>query len=354
MVLAMLQERKMYLKNNRLFIKISSLLVFCSLVSIILFTNNFISNNILLYSNQQILYILIAGIIVFSLIIIKSWLEPLNSITKKMESIFSKEYLPFPIFPKYNFMVLKNKMNEAAININTEKEKNPQISLSRSQFFANATHEFKTPIFSIKGYIETLQDGAITDNKVNKTFLDKMYKQAERLESLFNNLIEISKIESNEISIDKKPIKLNDIMIWIEDHYKDQANKKGLTLSIPNTNSLMINGDLERLKICFGNLIQNAINYSEKGGISILIKNISNHINIKIIDNGIGIPIEYQDRIFERFFRVDDSRSRSSGGSGLGLAIVKHILEAHDSSISIDSTPEQGTIIEFTLNKIDV
>ena len=118
--------------------------------------------------------------------------------------------------------------------------------------------------------------------------------------------------------------------------------------------NLMINGDLERLKICFGNLIQNAINYSEKGGISILIKNISNHINIKIIDNGIGIPIEYQNRIFERFFRVDDSRSRSSGGSGLGLAIVKHILEAHDSSISIDSTPEQGTIIEFTLNKIDV
>lgn len=250
------------------------------------------------------------------------------------------------------FSNLANKINSTAAIIQDNARNFKEVSEMRSQFIANATHEFKTPLFSIKGFIETLQDGAINDSKVNKVFLQKMQHNVERLEGLFNNLIDISKIESKELKIESDEVLLNNIMIYLSDNFTKSAEEKGLTLFLPNTETLCVRGDIELLKTCLSNLVDNAIKYSIAGTVSVSVKNLVHSVQIKVIDNGIGIPEQYQKNIFDRFFRVEDSRSRDSGGYGLGLSIVKHILKAHNSEIFIESTLDQGSVFSFNLNKI--
>tara|TARA_B100001750_G_scaffold174585_1_gene142759 strand:- start:772 stop:1566 length:795 start_codon:yes stop_codon:yes gene_type:complete len=247
---------------------------------------------------------------------------------------------------------LAKKINTIAKKIKSNNQKFEELSEVRSQFIANATHEFKTPLFSLKGYIETLQDGAINDNKVNKVFLQKMYNQSERLEKLFNNLIEISKIQSKELTLKSDVVLLNDIMYYLSDNFTEYAKRQGTILFVPNTKELCVSGDIELLKTCFSNLVDNALKYSTKGTVSVSVKNLKNIVNIKVIDNGIGILEEHHSHIFERFFRVEDSRSRDSGGYGLGLSIVKHILKAHKSEIFVESTLGNGSVFSFNLNKI--
>ncbi len=223
------------------------------------------------------------------------------------------------------------------------------LSKVRTQFLANVSHELKTPIFAIKGYVETLMDGAIDDSEVNQAFLKKIANQSDRLENLFTDLIMISKIESKELSLNSASFELNEILLWLKDTFEVDAEKKGLKLVLPDTADLVVYGDKIRLQSVFSNLVKNAINYTEKGSITIIVKRRNDKVNIKVIDNGPGIPKKHQSRIFERFFRVDEARSRELGGTGLGLSIVKHIVEAHHSSINVHSELGQGTEFSFSL-----
>ena len=223
------------------------------------------------------------------------------------------------------------------------------LSNVRTQFIANVSHELKTPIFAIKGFVETLINGAILDNDVNIKFLKKISHQSNRLENLFSDLITISKIESKELSLSPEKFKLNDIMVWLDETFSEETKKKGIELLIPSLGKLEVYGDKGLLQSVFENLVKNAINHTSKGKVTIIIKKFNKNIKVKIIDNGVGISEKYHDRVFERFFRVDDARSRDLGGTGLGLSIVKHILEAHKTTINLKSELGRGSEFSFYL-----
>lgn len=247
------------------------------------------------------------------------------------------------------FHFLDTQMSILIKNLEKEILDVSQLTKVKSEFLSNVSHEFKTPIFTITGLVDTLIDGAINDENVNKKFLRKIKRQTNRLENLFSDLIMITKLESDSIVLEKKSVKLDDIFNWIIDNYKEKAESKGLGLIVPLNSNIVINGNEEGLKSVFSNLTDNAINYSNSGDIIWSAKNISDEIKIKVIDNGIGINLEDQSKIFERFYRVNKDRSRKTGGSGLGLAIVKHVLLSHYTEIDIQSEPDKGTVFCFNL-----
>ena len=222
----------------------------------------------------------------------------------------------------------------------------------RSQFIANVSHELRTPIFTIQGFIETLLDGAIDDPKVNKQFLQKANQHTISLSNLLNDLIDISMIESGEMRMSYRFFRVNEYIKEIIRQLKPQAEEKGLKLMYHQVrDALEVFGDKEKLKQVFVNLIQNAIKYTDKGTIEVIVEEGKKNVKFIIRDTGIGIPESSINRIFERFYRVDKARSRSVGGTGLGLAIVKHILEAHTSIIEVKSVLNEGSEFLFKLKK---
>lgn len=222
----------------------------------------------------------------------------------------------------------------------------------RTEFLGNVSHELRTPIFAIQGYIETLLDGALSDEKVNKNFLQKANLYTQNLNSLLNDLIDISMIESGDMRLSFRYFKLSDFINEIVQELEPQAEQKNLELSVILFDEhLQVFGDRNKLKQVFNNLIQNAIKYTETGKIEILVKEEEKSVLITIKDTGIGIASENIDRIFERFYRIDKDRSREVGGTGLGLAIVKHILEAHGTKIKVVSELGKGASFTFSLRK---
>lgn len=222
----------------------------------------------------------------------------------------------------------------------------------RREFLANVSHELRTPIFTIQGYIETLLDGAIGDQKVNRTFLEKANYHTLNLSTLLNDLIDISMIESGEMRMSFRYFDIIEFITRQVDEMKPLAGKKNLSLEfIPPKPKLTVFGDKDKLRQVFVNLIQNAIKYTEEGTVSVIVEEETKFCRVIIRDTGIGIPDEDINRIFERFYRVDKARSRAVGGTGLGLAIVKHIIEAHDSKIEVKSKYNFGSEFSFRLKK---
>ena len=222
----------------------------------------------------------------------------------------------------------------------------------RSQFLANVSHELRTPIFAIQGFIETLLNGAIDDKKVNMQFLQKANQHTINLSNLLNDLIDISMIESGEMRMNYRYFNINEFLNSLTTELKPLADSKQLELFFqPVDNELLLFGDKDKLRQVMINLIQNAIKYTEKGKVEILIEEENKFAKIIVKDTGIGIPETDLDRIFERFYRVDKARSRSVGGTGLGLAIVKHIIEAHGSKITVTSELNKGSEFSFRLKK---
>ena len=222
----------------------------------------------------------------------------------------------------------------------------------RSQFLANVSHELRTPIFTIQGYIETLLNGAVNDKKVNLHFLEKANQNTISLSNLLNDLIDISMIESGEMRMSYRYFKINELINLVVQENKKVAEDKNLELNyIPARDDLEVFGDKEKLRQVLVNLILNAIKYTEKGKVEILVEEENKRAKVIVRDTGIGIPENYLDRIFERFFRVDKARSRSLGGTGLGLAIVKHIIEAHNSKVTVTSKEGEGSEFSFLLKK---
>ena len=222
----------------------------------------------------------------------------------------------------------------------------------RREYLGNVSHELKTPIFAVKGFAETLLDGALEDKRVNRAFVEKIMHHGQRLDNLVNDLTEISRIESGALTMAISPFDLANLLDEVVNVLELSATKQQITL-VHQTNDHLPRalGDRERIAQVLTNLVDNAIKYTEPGGrINVIARPLPNHeIKVEIHDTGIGIAPEHIDRLTERFYRVDKSRSRKIGGTGLGLAIVKHILEAHGQTLTIESQPGVGSTLSFTL-----
>jgi len=220
----------------------------------------------------------------------------------------------------------------------------------RTEFVSNVTHELKTPLTSIRGFIETLKCGAIKDPKVALKFLDIIDIEAERLHMLINDILVLSEIEGRKQDVNISEHILDDIIEETLSVLQNSIKKRNITVNKYVDPQLKIKANRNRIKQMFINLIDNAVKYNKDGG-SITITAVSSggRIIITVEDSGIGIPEEHLERIFERFYRVDKSRSRSMGGTGLGLSIVKHIVNLYGGTIKIDSEPDKGTVFTVQL-----
>jgi two-component system phosphate regulon sensor histidine kinase PhoR len=251
-----------------------------------------------------------------------------------------------------NLKGMEEEIREMFIKAKNDVEYLKRLERIRTEFLGNVSHELRTPIFSIQGYIETLLNGAINDEKVNKNFLAKANQHTINLNNLLNDLIDISMIESGEMRMSFRYFLVKEYLESIVNEMKPLADEKNIQLLLgPVNEKLQLFGDKTKLKQVFVNLITNAIKYTEAGSVNILIEENANFAVIIIRDTGIGIPTEDIPRIFERFFRVDKARSRSVGGTGLGLAIVKHIIEAHGSRVEVKSEQRKGSEFSFQLKK---
>ncbi|MEC3637757.1 two-component system histidine kinase PnpS [Bacillus halotolerans] len=232
----------------------------------------------------------------------------------------------------------------------TETKKLEQM---RKDFVANVSHELKTPITSIKGFTETLLDGAMEDKEALSEFLSIILKESKRLQSLVQDLLDLSKIEQQNFTLSIETFDAAKMLADIETLLKHKATERGISLqlNVPK-DPLYVAGDPHRLKQVFLNLVNNALTYTpEKGSVAINVKPGETEIQIEVSDTGVGIQKEEISRIFERFYRVDKDRSRNSGGTGLGLAIVKHLIEAHEGKIDVTSEPGRGTVFTVTLKR---
>ena len=224
----------------------------------------------------------------------------------------------------------------------------------RKEFLANVSHELKTPLFSLQGYIHTLLDGALEDEKVNRMFLEKSSNSLERLCSLVDDLGEITQLERGEISIMPEPFDINKLTREVFDAMESKAEGKGIKLHIKKGTDThyFVLADKERIRQVLTNLVDNSIKYGKTNGeTTVGFYDMDENILIEVSDNGLGISEEHLPRLFERFYRIDKHRSREVGGTGLGLAIVKHIVEAHKQIINVRSTQGIGSTFGFTMKK---
>jgi two-component system phosphate regulon sensor histidine kinase PhoR len=227
----------------------------------------------------------------------------------------------------------------------------------RNEFLANVSHELRTPIFSTQGLIETLLNGAIDDPKVNRSFLEKALTNTHRLNELLTDLIDISRIESGEMKLRFRFFDVVDLLNEAVKEFEQRVEQLNITMDLryPSDAQLDVFGDRERIRQVIVNLLDNAIKYSDRNAhIIIALDDSEDKVHISIKDNGIGIPADHLSRIFERFYRINKDRSREVGGTGLGLAIVKHIIEAHNSKISVESASGTGSTFSFFLWKSSV
>jgi two-component system, OmpR family, phosphate regulon sensor histidine kinase PhoR len=226
----------------------------------------------------------------------------------------------------------------------------------RKEFFGNVSHEIKTPLFTVQGYILTLLDGAMNDKKIREKYLERASKGVERLVYIVNDLDMITKLEIGDLSLNIENFDIVEMVKNVFEMFEMRANEKKITLTfdIEYHRPIMVKADKERIQQVLINLLVNSIKYGrEKGTTEVSIENlIKNKVIVRITDNGIGIGKSDLPRLFERFYRVDKSGSRAEGGSGLGLSIVKHIIEAHEEKIYVESEFGVGSEFSFTLEKV--
>lgn len=226
------------------------------------------------------------------------------------------------------------------------------LETMRKDFVANVSHELKTPLTSIKGFVETLLEGALDDKENNRNFLKIIQEHTERLNKLVDDLLSLSHLESKEIILEKENVLLRSLVEKVIQGFKVQLKNKGVEIKNELPHGLFLTADKDRLEQVFTNLIDNAIKFNkEKGLVWIYSECSGNIIRITVEDSGLGIPQKDIPRIFERFYRVDKARSRELGGTGLGLSIAKHVIELHNGSIAVESTEGFGSKFFFTLPK---
>jgi two-component system phosphate regulon sensor histidine kinase PhoR len=226
----------------------------------------------------------------------------------------------------------------------------------RRDFVANASHELRTPIAAVRSATETLRFGALDDPPAAMRFLDIIERNAQRLQSLVEDMLELSKLESNEFKLKREPVELQRVVPIVLALFRERAEKKGVRLSSELPSALpAIDGDARALEHVLSNLVDNAVKYCPQGS-RILVGGSHDDDRVKLVvsDTGPGIAPEHLPRVFERFYRIDAGRSRELGGTGLGLSIVKHMVEAMRGKVSVESTVGAGSTFRVTLHRADV
>jgi two-component system, OmpR family, phosphate regulon sensor histidine kinase PhoR len=249
-------------------------------------------------------------------------------------------------------VITRNKI-EGAVLVFHDITELRHLEKIRQEFVANVSHELRTPIANIKGYAETLLDGALQDEKYARDFIKVIYSNSNLLANLINDILDLSRIESGKLTLSLTKFQIKPIIKRVVTSFNQQAKSKAITinLNIPPKLSSVI-ADETRLTQVLLNLVDNAIKYNkENGEIIISAEETNSSIRISISDNGVGIPENDIPRLFERFYRADKGRSREMGGTGLGLSIVKHIIQAHEGELSINSQEGFGSTFSFTIPK---
>ena len=260
----------------------------------------------------------------------------------------------------YKYILPQRSIDEVREDVEQWAEENKQEmdllkqnELFRREFLQNLSHEFKTPVFAIQGYVESLLSGGMHNPEINKRFLENTEKNVERLTNLIQDLDEISKLERGELVLTKTNFVIQDLVKEVLESLsiKAEANKIGFGIKKGCESPLTVFADKEKIRQVLINLLDNSIKYGKPGGhiVASMYKVDENRILIEISDDGMGISEKHLQRIFERFFRTEGGRSRDITGTGLGLAICKHIVEAHGQTIHVRSTEGVGTTIGFTL-----
>ncbi len=225
----------------------------------------------------------------------------------------------------------------------------------RREFLGNLAHELKTPVFSIQGYVLTLLEGGLEDDKVNRIFLERASKAIDRMTHILEDLDELTKLEVNALKMELRPFEMKDLAVEVMESFEMKASEKNINIRFSKLNppkELMVKGDRGKIAQVLTNLISNSISYGNDGGETVVrFYEVDDIVTIEISDNGPGIDPKHIPRLFERFYRVEQSRNRNEGGSGLGLAIVKHILDSHQQTISVRSTVGIGSTFTFSLDR---
>jgi two-component system phosphate regulon sensor histidine kinase PhoR len=290
---------------------------------------------------------------------------------------FTIEYLIFRELVKINTLFSKLKKKEfkmsaglTDINLNPLKKLNLEISAYtmikqkeieelkkieeyRKEFIADLSHELKTPVFAAQGFIHTLLDGASEDSEVSKKFLVKAAKSLDRLDELIQDLLVLSEIETGSAKMKKVSLDLGSLIQEAFEQLEEKASGKKISLQFrAEGGPWLVEADPVRMAQVIRNLIDNAVKYGNEGGwVKVSLENKKEFLEVSVEDNGPGIPEDHHPRIFDRFYRIEKSRSKEKGGSGLGLAIVKRILEAHNSDIKLISGENKGSCFRFRLRK---
>jgi len=224
----------------------------------------------------------------------------------------------------------------------------------RKDFLGNVSHELKTPLFTVQGYILTLLDGAMKDKKIREKYLTRANKGVERLIYIVKDLDLITKLEAGELKLEREDFDIIELVQNVFDLLEMKTAEKDIALTFDmEYEPIYVHGDKEKIQQAISNLLVNSIKYgSINGTTEVSVENlVKNKVIVRVTDNGEGIPEKHIPRLFERFYRVDQSGSRKEGGSGLGLSIVKHIIEAHGEKIYVESEEEVGSEFSFTLEK---
>ncbi|MCE1200236.1 MAG: ATP-binding protein [Marinilabiliales bacterium] len=235
-----------------------------------------------------------------------------------------------------------------------EIERLRDLEKYRKDFVGNVSHELKTPIFNIQGYILTLLDGGLEDPEINRLYLERTEKSIDRMINVVEDLESITKLESGELKLNPETFDISKLVEEVFELELREATERGISMKMNLTSGkpFLVKADKKRIFEAMRNLIGNAIKYGRKdGSVQVGFYDMNNLLLIEVSDDGIGIDKKDLPRIFERFYRVDKSRSRMQGGTGLGLSIVKHIIEAHKQKIHVKSTPDVGTTFTFALEK---
>ena len=281
--------------------------------------------------------------------------EKINPIYKTIENIpINKDELRKKLEGKDVIQEVNKLVINYAQNRSKEIKKLRRMEKYRKEFLGNVSHELKTPIFNIQGYILTLLDGGLEDPEINREYLERTEKSINRMVSIIEDLESITKLETGELQLELDDF---DIVQLVKEVYELQdtiSQKFNIRLFFDRNydKPIMVTGDRKRITEVLNNLIVNSIFYGNKGGHTITsFAEMGENILVDVTDDGIGLEDDEISRIFERFYRTDKSRSRDRGGTGLGLSIVKHIIEAHNQTITVRSQPGTGSSFSFTLKK---
>lgn len=300
-----------------------------------------------------------ASYLLFFIVLEFVFFREINKIYKMMDKLRRKELSGIKDDDRTGKFNPLGKINEEIHSFATLKQKeiDELIKLEnfRREFVADVSHELKTPLFAAQGFVHTLLDGAVNDKNVRIKFLKKAAKSLDGLDVLVQDLLTLSQIETGDIKMHFENFDLYRLCHDIIDQFEEKAENKKIRLTLNDDHKrILVYADKQRISQVVTNFVSNAINYTPEGGaVSIDFDLGKKNVTTFVKDNGEGIPKEHLDRIFERFYRVDKSRSREKGGTGLGLAIVKHILEGHHSKAEVSSELGKGSTFSFKLPRAD-